>query len=142
MCRSELARDGLKNAALILDSRVIVDDHREQARSYSFFRCLELSLPTRPAHRCLHQRVQVRPTSTAVTLYSGQLVAQSELSVVMTLAPDSGKWKVVYTTPGAIRSVICARSKVCPPVFKSLRTRLKYLNQDAKGQRNEFIKMS
>ena len=34
-------------------------------------------------------------TCTAVTLYSGQLVAQSELSVVMTLAPDSGKWKVV-----------------------------------------------
>ena len=34
-------------------------------------------------------------TCTAVTLYSGQLVAQSELSVVITLAPDSGKWKVV-----------------------------------------------
>src|SRR3990167_6683591 len=32
---------------------------------------------------------------TAVTLYSGQLVAQSELSVVITLAPDSGWWKVV-----------------------------------------------
>src|SRR5690606_13205868 len=32
---------------------------------------------------------------TAVTLYSGQLVAQSEASVVTTLAPDSGKWKVV-----------------------------------------------
>jgi hypothetical protein len=37
-----------------------------------------------------------------VTLYSGQFVAQSELSVVMTLAPDSGKWNVVYTTPGCI----------------------------------------
>jgi hypothetical protein len=36
-----------------------------------------------------------RDTCTAVTLYSGQLVAQSELSVVITLAPDSGKWKVV-----------------------------------------------
>src|SRR5579862_7990847 len=34
-------------------------------------------------------------TSTAVTLYSGQLVAQSEFSVVTTLALVSGKWKVV-----------------------------------------------
>ncbi len=34
-------------------------------------------------------------TSTAVTLYSGQLVAQSEFSVVTRLTPDSGKWKVV-----------------------------------------------
>ncbi len=34
-------------------------------------------------------------TWTAVTLNSGQFVAQSELSVVITLAPDSGKWKVV-----------------------------------------------
>ena len=36
-----------------------------------------------------------RVTCTAVTLYSGQLVAQSELSVVITFAPDSGKWNVV-----------------------------------------------
>ncbi|MNP74392.1 hypothetical protein D3C76_1712630 [compost metagenome] len=41
-------------------------------------------------------------------------MAQSELSVVITLAPDSGKWNVVYTTPGATRSVIRARSTVCP----------------------------
>src|SRR5262245_57458387 len=34
-------------------------------------------------------------TSTAVTLYSGQLVAQSEKSVVMTLACVIGWWKVV-----------------------------------------------
>src|SRR5580765_7008427 len=34
-------------------------------------------------------------TSTAVTLYSGQPVAQSAFSVVTTFAPDSGKWKVV-----------------------------------------------
>ena len=34
-------------------------------------------------------------TCTAVTLYSGQLVAQSELSVVITLAPLPGWWKVV-----------------------------------------------
>ena len=37
----------------------------------------------------------VRRTCTAVTLYSGQLVAQSENSVVTTLAPDIGWWKVV-----------------------------------------------
>ena len=37
---------------------------------------------------------------TAVTLYSGQLVAQSLLSVVITLAPETGWWNVVYTTPG------------------------------------------
>jgi hypothetical protein len=34
-------------------------------------------------------------TCTAVTLYSGQLVAQSEFSVVTTLAPVTGWWKVV-----------------------------------------------
>src|SRR5690606_37576377 len=51
---------------------------------------------------------------TAVTLYSGQFVAQSELSVVTTLAPDSGWWNVVYTTPGITRSVISARSTVSP----------------------------
>src|ERR1700730_9044922 len=51
---------------------------------------------------------------TAVTLYSGQLVAQSEKSVVMTLACVSGWWKVVYTTPGATRSVISASSVGSP----------------------------
>src|SRR5690606_4304521 len=35
------------------------------------------------------------PTWTAVTLYSGQLVAQAEQSVVMTLACVSGWWNVV-----------------------------------------------
>jgi hypothetical protein len=33
-CRSELARDGLKGNAFIQTARVIVDVHREQARSY------------------------------------------------------------------------------------------------------------
>jgi hypothetical protein len=33
-CRSEPARDGLKGTAFIQDERVIVDVHREQARSY------------------------------------------------------------------------------------------------------------
>ncbi|MNL34227.1 hypothetical protein D3C87_1561900 [compost metagenome] len=33
-CRSELAREALKDTALIQDLRVIVNDHREQARSY------------------------------------------------------------------------------------------------------------
>ena len=49
--------------------------------------------------RVLHDLARVNRWTftawTAVTLYSGQLVAQSELSVVTTLAPDSGKWKVV-----------------------------------------------
>src|SRR5674476_745042 len=53
-------------------------------------------------------------TWTAVTLYSGQLVAQSEFSVVITFAPDSGKWKVVYTTPGCMRSDTLARNTVSP----------------------------
>src|SRR3989337_683850 len=34
-------------------------------------------------------------TSTAVTLYSGQFVAQSEFSVVTTFNPDAGKGNVV-----------------------------------------------
>ena len=33
-CRSELARDALKDAACSQNARVIVDHHREQARSY------------------------------------------------------------------------------------------------------------
>ena len=33
-CRSELARDGLKGGAFIQKTRVIVNVHREQARSY------------------------------------------------------------------------------------------------------------
>ena len=33
-CRSELARDGPENTAGHQTPRVIVDDHREQARSY------------------------------------------------------------------------------------------------------------
>ncbi|AFY21421.1 hypothetical protein PputUW4_04229 [Pseudomonas sp. UW4] len=33
-CRSQPAGDGLKRAAFIQATRVIVDDHREQARSY------------------------------------------------------------------------------------------------------------
>src|SRR4029079_12029736 len=51
---------------------------------------------------------------TAVTLYSGQFVAQSEFSVVMRFAPDSGKWNVVYTTPTATLSVIYTRRAVSP----------------------------
>ena len=33
-CRSEPARDGLKSTAFNQQARVIVSDHREQARSY------------------------------------------------------------------------------------------------------------
>ncbi|GAB6405778.1 hypothetical protein PMHK_32060 [Pseudomonas sp. MHK4] len=33
-CRSELARDGLRDNAFIQQTRVIVDVHRERARSY------------------------------------------------------------------------------------------------------------
>jgi len=40
-------------------------------------------------------RALATPTSTAVTLYSGQFVAQSEFSVVTTFAPVTGWWKVV-----------------------------------------------
>src|SRR5262249_31133871 len=45
--------------------------------------------------RCHSEGCATLVTCAAVTLYSGQLVAQSEESVVMTFAPDSGKWKVV-----------------------------------------------
>ncbi len=34
LCRSELARDELLSATFSLKARVIVNDHREQARSY------------------------------------------------------------------------------------------------------------
>ena len=36
-CRSELAREALENAAFTQHTRVIVNDHREQARSYKGF---------------------------------------------------------------------------------------------------------
>ncbi len=36
LCRSELARKELKHTAFIQDGRVIVDAHREQARSYKY----------------------------------------------------------------------------------------------------------
>ena len=39
----------------------------------------------------LNIQLSVGEISTAVTLYSGQFVAQSEISVVITFAPDSGK---------------------------------------------------
>ncbi len=39
---------------------------------------------------CQSEGFVVGVTSTAVTLYSGQLVAQSEFSVVTTLAPEFG----------------------------------------------------
>src|SRR3954463_8002866 len=64
--------------------------------------------------RCHADGCVTLTTCTAVTLYSGQFVAQSELSVVMRFAPDSGKWNVVYTTPGATLSVISTRSTVSP----------------------------
>ena len=44
---------------------------------------------------CHSERWLAGRTSTAVTLYSGQLVAQSDSSVVTTLVPVSGWWKVV-----------------------------------------------
>ena len=47
-----------------------------------------------PYHPTLLTSLTAR-TSTAVTLYSGQLVAQSELSVVMMFVCICGKWKVV-----------------------------------------------
>ncbi|CAI8825156.1 hypothetical protein EMIT0P74_10536 [Pseudomonas sp. IT-P74] len=37
-CRSEPAREELKDTAILLNWRVIVDDHREQARSYRVLR--------------------------------------------------------------------------------------------------------
>ncbi len=40
MCRSELARDELKNSAVTQKVRVIVNVHREQARSYKGRRSL------------------------------------------------------------------------------------------------------
>jgi hypothetical protein len=36
LCRSELARDKPENTAGYLLTNVIVDDHRERARSYSY----------------------------------------------------------------------------------------------------------
>ena len=35
-CRSELAREELKHTAFIQDGRVIVNAHRERARSYRY----------------------------------------------------------------------------------------------------------
>jgi hypothetical protein len=42
-CRSELARDEFEGDAFLQTVRVIVHDHREQARSYSGFVLLRLA---------------------------------------------------------------------------------------------------
>jgi len=51
VCRSELAREKPEGAALIQDASVIVNDHREQARSYKvwimFALCVQCPLPCR-----------------------------------------------------------------------------------------------
>ena len=53
-------------------------------------------MPSKEANcRCHSEGVPALRTCTAVTLYSGQLVAQSLFSVVTTFAPDSGWWNVV-----------------------------------------------
>ncbi|MNR54533.1 hypothetical protein D3C85_1747350 [compost metagenome] len=50
-CRSELARDGLKGGAFIQETRVIVNVHREQARSHTERPlALKQSLSRKPAH--------------------------------------------------------------------------------------------
>src|SRR5690606_32684911 len=75
----------------------------------------EICISLNRDHLACHDEGSVtRRPCTAVTLYSGQSVAQSVASVVTTLAPDSGKWKVVYTTPGCTLSVTSARSTVSP----------------------------
>jgi len=56
---------------------------------------LNLALRSARMRACQASGCSTLTTSTAVTLYSGQLVAQSEFSVVTTLTPDSGKWNVV-----------------------------------------------
>ncbi|MCY1374225.1 hypothetical protein D9M69_615520 [compost metagenome] len=62
-CRSELARDEPENAAGCQASRVIVDDHRERARSYKGLRCASEphGIPQRvvsnPSHKPGPQRV-------------------------------------------------------------------------------------
>src|SRR5690606_780459 len=63
---------------------------------------------------CHAERSTAGATCTAVTLYSGHWVAQSLYSVVTTLAPVSGSWNVVYTTPGGTRSVTFASSVISP----------------------------
>ena len=54
-----------------------------------------VSRGARASSRASSPRALATPTWTAVTLYSGQFVAQSEFSVVTTLAPVTGWWKVV-----------------------------------------------
>ena len=51
LCRSEPARDGMKNAAFIQKARVFVNDHREQARSY---KCVTIGNPFVVCHMKLN----------------------------------------------------------------------------------------
>ena len=53
-------------------------------------------------------------TSTATTLYSGQEVLTSAELPTSRLVRASGKWKLVKTWPGSIRSVTCACSSIRP----------------------------
>ena len=72
---------------------------RSRARHYSAATSglspMRLFSRSRSSHSSCHSDGRLEGvTCTAVTLYSGQLVAQSEFSVVMTLAPLTGKWNV------------------------------------------------
>ena len=86
LSRPELAHVGADLTGDILPGR---DAARDLIRPLDQ---MLLLVVTRGAHaRCS----ELGRISTAVTLYSGQFVAQSELSVVITLVPLTGWWKVV-----------------------------------------------
>ena len=67
--------------------------HRARAQEVSSRR--SCSLRRFSNSTCQRERCTAGATCTAVTLYSGQFVAQSLYSVVTTFAPVSGSWKVV-----------------------------------------------
>ncbi|MVV48005.1 hypothetical protein EJA72_07070 [Pseudomonas sp. PB120] len=64
MCRSELARDGLEDATGYQASSVIVDDHREQARSYRCATCVGASSLAMDLRTPRGVRLQALPLTT------------------------------------------------------------------------------
>ena len=87
-CRWPVSRPPRKTSSLVAQQGCRPRDSRRP-------RLVGIRAASMASHRLGHRSFRPSSIWTAVTLYSGQLVAQSECSVVTTLAPVTGWWNVV-----------------------------------------------
>lgn len=93
--RGDLAGRVLLGAVLELGSDLVGQPNRRRQLVVGHSTSTVLATGTRRVSSMACEAPWTSETCTAVTLYSGQLVAQSECSVVTTFAPVTGKWNVV-----------------------------------------------